>query len=283
MELIKKIVKNLLPPFILDWLRRRRKKYGFFGNYSNWTNALQSSTGYDAQAILAKVKNARLLVKNGQAAFERDGVVFDKIQYSWPLLAALLYVATKNNNRLNLIDFGGALGTTYFQNLAFLKQLAALNWNVVEQANFVKVGQADFQNVQLKFYLTMADCLKEQSANTLLCLGVLQYLEKPYELLNDIINLKFNYLIFDRTTFVTQLSDRLTVQKMPPRIYEASYPAWFFNLDKFLAFFADKYELLADFDSLNKHNAKGDYLDLGDTIAVEKGFIFKRKGLTAPL
>ena len=48
--------------------------------------------------------------------------------------------------------------------------------------------------------------------------------------------------------------DRLTVQKVPPEIYSASYPCWFFDKKKFHAFFRDKYSVAATFDSSDKAN-----------------------------
>lgn len=41
---------------------------------------------------------ATLKVKRGEAVFERDSVLFDEIQYSWPVTAALI-----RNGRLHLL------------------------------------------------------------------------------------------------------------------------------------------------------------------------------------
>jgi len=54
---------------------------------------VSASTGYDNDMILEKTRLALLKVKNGEAAYERDSVVFEDIQYAWPLLAGLLWVA----------------------------------------------------------------------------------------------------------------------------------------------------------------------------------------------
>ena len=73
-----------------------------------------------AQDILDKVLAATLKVKQGQAVFERDSVLFDEIEYSWPLLAGLMWAAASNGGKLNVLDFGGALGSSYYQNRKFL-------------------------------------------------------------------------------------------------------------------------------------------------------------------
>ena len=59
------------------------------GNYANWEEADSFATGYDDHSILEKCKTALLKVKNGEAAYERDSVLFDKMQYNWALLALL--------------------------------------------------------------------------------------------------------------------------------------------------------------------------------------------------
>src|SRR5687767_4041369 len=61
--------------------------------YDTWNNALADSSKYEAEKILSNVKEAMLKIKNGEAVYERDGVIFEEIQYSWPLVASLCKVA----------------------------------------------------------------------------------------------------------------------------------------------------------------------------------------------
>jgi hypothetical protein len=44
-------------------------------------------------------------------------------------------------------------------------------------------------------------------------------------------------LIIDITTFTDGDIDIITIQKVPPHIYDASYPAWVFNKKKLFTFF----------------------------------------------
>jgi putative methyltransferase (TIGR04325 family) len=267
--MIKNFIKNITPPIILK-LVKGKSKYGFFGNYKTWQEVQADSKGYDDKEILEKVKNSLLKVKNGEAVYERDSVLFDEIQYSWPVLSSLLWVASQNDNRLNLIDFGGSLGSSYFQNIGFLKHFKELRWNIVEQKNFVECGKKYFENDKLKFYEKIDDCFKETKPNAILISSVIQYLEKPYDFLKKIANNGFEYVIFDRTTFLEN-NNRLTLQKISPRIYDSSYPAWFLNEKKFLDILLQHYKLVADFDSLAGE------IDLGDIKAFEKGFIFQKQ------
>ena len=142
-NLLKRTAKKLLLP---------GSKYGWFGDYANWELAKAQTTGYDDGVILNKVKNALLKVKNGEAVYERDSVIFDEIQYSWGALAGLLYTASHTAKGLTVLDFGGSLGSGYFQNRKALANVKDLSWNIVEQSHFVKAGIENFQNNELRFY-----------------------------------------------------------------------------------------------------------------------------------
>lgn len=202
------------------------------GNYSSWEEAKANCTGYDSTNILEKCKNALLKVKNGEAAYERDSVLFDEIQYSWGLLAGLQKVAIGNNNNLCVIDFGGSLGSTYYQNKEFLSGLKNLEWCIVEQAHFVDCGKQNFENEQLKFYPSIEECLQKHKPNVLLLSSVLQYLENPNQWIEKFNDLEIDYIIIDRTAFIEVENDILTIQNVPESIYKANYPAWFFNQEK---------------------------------------------------
>ncbi|SDK81148.1 putative methyltransferase, LIC12133 family [Pedobacter sp. ok626] len=89
--------------------------YGWFGNYNTWDEAKSSASGYEAGNILEKTKQSLLKIKNGEATYERDSVLFDKKEYPYAIISSLLYIAVKNGNKLNVIDFGGSLGSTWFQ------------------------------------------------------------------------------------------------------------------------------------------------------------------------
>lgn len=260
------MLKGISPPVVHALFRQLSDKdNGFSGNYRTWDEACRASGGYDSEVILNRVKDALLKVKKGAAVYERDSVLFEKIEYSWPLLAGLLWIASQNGNNLNIADFGGSLGSSYFQNRHFLAHLPELQWNIIEQKKFVECGKRCFEDAHLKFYYSLDDCLKEQQPGAILLSSVLQYLEKPYTLLQEVINKRFKYLVIDRTAFIEAEGDRITVQKVPENIYHASYPAWFFNEHKFLRFLSGSYTLMADFESNDRVNIP----------SVFKGFIFK--------
>lgn len=245
---MKQLIKNITPPIIWRFLKIiKPKKYGWSGNYKSWDIAASKCRGYDDKVIFEKVKESSELVKSGKAVYERDSVLFDTIQYSFPLLSSLLYIASKNNNKLNIIDFGGALGSTYFQNIHFLKHLEKINWYIVEQEMFVKEGKQNFETENLKFRNTIDDCIKEnQKINVLLFSCVLPYLEFPFEILETARNSGVPYILIDNTPFNFQEKNRITIQKVPASIYEAEYPCWMLSKENVINLLSDEYKLFLE-------------------------------------
>jgi len=234
------------------FVKRHKRLYGWFGDYSSWSEVASKSTGYDAEEILEKTKTAILKVKNGEAVYERDAVVFDKKEYPFPLITFLLHSASLNKKPLHVIDFGGSLGSTYYQIKEFLTPEVCASWNVVEQEHYVTCGKAHFEDDVLKFYHSIADCLKDKDVDMVVLSSVVQYLEKPHQFLEELVGHQFKFLLFDRTGFYRGIRDRLTLQIVPPEIYSASYPSWFFNQSLFLRHFTKHYRTVAEFTSYVK-------------------------------
>ena len=260
--------KNLLTGILK---RQRRESITFTGNYMNWDAAMRDSMGYDASVILKRTREAMLKVKSGEAAYERDSVLFDQVQYSFPLLAGLLRAAVAGGGRLCVLDFGGALGSSYFQCRSFLKPIPHLLWLVVEQSGHVACGKHDFESDQLRFYVNVEPCVADRHPNTLLLSSVLQYLPEPYVVLANLLRYPFDHVLIDRTAFLATDHERLTVQTVPASIYPASYPAWFLSETKLTeAVTKAGYCLVTEFP-------KSESGSPADEDAYFKGFLFERR------
>lgn len=245
---MKHIIKDFLPPVLIRLLKRE-KSTKWSGSYTDWQDALIKCSGYSASNILEKVKESVLKVKSGEAAFERDSVLFDKIEYSWPLLSSLMWVAALNKGTLNVLDFGGSLGSSYFQNKKFLAPLD-VNWYVVEQKSFVECGQKFIQDDCLKFFSSVDEIKKSGSAIDVVVIAcTLPYLENPYNVLEDLINYEIPYLIVDNTPFNYQDSNRLTIQEVDPNIYSATYPCWLLNYEEVIQRIRKKYAVISEHEN----------------------------------
>jgi putative methyltransferase (TIGR04325 family) len=248
-QTIKSLATALLPPVVADSLRRRLgDPITWSGEYLSWDEAVAASGRYDDASILERVANAALRVKRGEVAYERDGVLFAEIEYSWPLLAGLMWIAARSAGGLDVLDFGGSLGSTYFQNRRFLSQLGHVQWSIVEQPHFVARGRREFEDETLRFYESIEACQIERAPNVVVVSSVLPYLEHPYDLL-DTLRGRFRYVLIDLTGVHAGERDRLTVQHVPERIYSARYPCWLFSEARLVDALQRNGTLVAAFDS----------------------------------
>lgn len=272
---MKKLFKILIPAKLLKAYHSYRypqpKPSGWFGNYKTWEEAEKECSGYDSSDILNKVRASVLKVRNGEAVYERDSVLFDEIQYSQDLILSLK--DSVQNQKLHIVDFGGSLGSTYFQHKTVFKDLKDLKWAVVEQEHFVECGKKEIAIDNLKFYNTVEDALKEQSNQVLLLSSVIPYFKEPYGLIEKMLSYNFENIIIDRTAFIQGGKERVTKQIVPEFIYKATYPAWFLNEAKFVKAFESKYELVRQFKSAFDSDG---VMEDGAKV-YRKGFYFKRK------
>jgi len=216
--------------------------------FKDWADAAACATGYDAQVILDKVVAAALQVRDGEVAFERDTVTFKQREVVYQLLAWLMYVATREG-ALRVLDFGGSLGSLYYQHRFLFDRLNDIRWGVIEQSHFVHAGRKNFQNRALRFFEDAKECVEEIQPNFLLLSGVLQYLEYPYQVLAELLDRGLPYVLVDRTMARRGMADEIAVQHVPSLIYEASYPLWLLDANKVEMCFADHgYEVLDNFD-----------------------------------
>ena len=220
---------------------------GFTGDFKSWDEARNKSTGYSTPQILEKTRAALLKVKAGEAAFERDSVAFETMEYEFPLLAGLLRAAVAGGGFLSVLDFGGSLGSTYFQSRKFLFPVKQLRWSVVDQPEQVACGMVEFANEELHFYRSIDECLSAERPTVLLLSNVIQYLPEPYAFLEETVKLDIPNLIIERTAFSRDGKDRLTVQCVSKSIYQASYPAWFLSEALFRRILASRYELVCEY------------------------------------
>jgi putative methyltransferase (TIGR04325 family) len=210
----------------------------FHGNFSTWSDAREASSGYDADAVLDRAFDAARAVSLGEGAFERDGVVLDVPEYSFPVLAALLRVAIQVDGPLRVLDIGGAFGTSARQLEAFAPHVAA-DWRIVEQPAFAERGAKHFTRPDLHFFGTVDAACADGPPHVVLLASTLQYLEQPYAMLDRVRGLGWQALLVDRTPACDAATDRLVVQTVPPSIYDASYPCWIFSIDRLVAALTD--------------------------------------------
>ncbi len=134
-------VREFCPPVLWEPLKRLTgHATRYETGYQTWDQARAASEGYDAGVDPATVVAATRKVVAGEAAYERDSVLFDHLDCPFALLFPLLRAMAESGGRLAVLDFGGSLGSTYRQCRPFLGA-GPVSWCVIEQPSFVAAGQ----------------------------------------------------------------------------------------------------------------------------------------------
>ena len=228
-------LRRWIPPALSEARRRQLGQTQRFSDVDGgWDQAQRQSTGYAAGNIVDRVAAATREVVAGRALYERDSVLFHTWDFPYQIVAALLDSALAHDGRLDVIDVGGSLGSTYRQCLPFLRHVPHLRWHVVEQAGFVEAGRREFSSVQLQFWHAAQEVPLDGPPCFVLLSSVLQYLPEPDQMLQSLLRLPASHLLIDRTPMSALATHRLCVQHVPRSIYEASYPCWVLSRSKLL-------------------------------------------------
>ena len=257
-----------------DWLppavKRTLIRMGLAGNrfdfgYDSWNEARAKCSGYDSDTITKSLVSASRRVRDGEIAYERDGVEFDAIQYSWPLLAAILG-SPRRSQKLAVLDWGGSLGSTYRQNKHLLESAGIeLNWLVVEQKHLVEIGTSEFTTAALSFSESMSGIPVGQYDVAILASSIC-YIQDPERVLSEIAGLQPKRIVFDRTPESRSGTGQIGVQRVGKGIYKASYPIRAFAPYSLAKYLYPHYKLVFDWESDLQPDPK----------TISKGYCFDR-------
>jgi putative methyltransferase (TIGR04325 family) len=259
--LIKPLLKQLLPPLIWNvirsvWVGSARtttpqllekeipelsvkETYGFFGKYACFEEALMACGTADAKlnyqgasVIDATVARTKTLVGELGASVEvlvdtktlRLLAVFQKILMSAPYA------------ELTVLDFGGAMGHHFFRLNRLLPTQLKLKWIVLELPKTAFTARGIFKSDQLTFISDLAE-LNGAKIDVILASGSIQYTPRPFAILSKLMSLEAKSIILDRMPITDSFDDRILMQRVPPEIYEATYPVHFLSGKKIKSFF----------------------------------------------
>lgn len=261
-KLLKNKLKGLYCKYYAD--------HGCKGDYASYEEAEVKCVGYDADNILNKVLKSTLMVKNGECAYERDGVAFFEKAINYNLMM-YLYQIHKMEGRLHVCDFGGALGSTYWQHKELFAEMGNVEWNVVEQGNYILCGRANLENEVLHFYYNVKELLSSRGGqNVVLLSSVLQYFPEKDAVLDWIAELDAGYLIIERNPVGSRR--RITIETVHEPIYESTRPFVCMDEKELVQNIENRgYQLLDSWKSL----VDGD-LYIGSEIYSYKSFVFKQ-------
>jgi len=271
-------LKKMLPRWLKDMLMlsysfRVTKDY-YFGKYETYLEAKQFASGYDDERILKKAIYAAQLVSENKVLFERDGFLFHKYFYSNPIQIVLSMIGGSQKNYLNVVDYGGSLGSSYFQYQPLLHFFKKVSWRIIEQEKICRASLDIFKGGDLRFYSSLNECITDCNPNIDLMLfsSSLQYLEDPLSILSGASAVNSRYLVLDRISVSNDERDWVTIQYVRST-YKASYPVWIFSERALLQSLSKVWRLLYSENSLENQIEfyKGRKIQL-------KGYIFEKIG-----
>ena len=264
MKKIKYFVKKLIPPIFLSF----RSEIVWNRVNVSFDECKSKCTGYDSVKLAETCLSSIERVMHDNSVFERDGVILAKRDLNLGLLSSLLYIRN-NEADMIVIDFGGSFGSSYFQNRDFVK-LDSKNWLIVEQKIYVDVARkSEIQNV-FSFYANLEDAITKENVNVVLLSSVLQYVERPIELIKYIRDKKIKYIILDRTSFTLDEPTFLTKQSVKVHEIKSSYPCWFFSMDEVKNILSESYQLIYEWSSIDVANVPSQYKGMLLKIKYEK-------------
>ena len=124
---------------------------------------------------------------NGEAKWERDSFLFYEQKYVYKLCASILRCALKNGNKgVRVLDLGGSLGSTYFQNIKYLEDVNNLEYIVAEQDHYRDYGHEHLENSILKFISSKDDWESQEKYDIILMSASLQYISEYIEITEKI-------------------------------------------------------------------------------------------------
>jgi len=239
------------------------------GRYATWDAAQRVATGFDAPVIAQRVAEATAKVLQGEAACERDSVTFQEMQWRWPMLAGLARQAARDRGVLRVLDFGGALGGTFLLARKFLGAEVDLQWSVVEQPGFVERAASLPLPPEIEFFESIDAAVARGAPNLVMASGVLPYLVDPYDLLARLVRVGARTLIIDRVQCTSEGKEIITVERVSPKIYPASFPAWLMVPERISAAVRHAYREVAAFDCNERLMFEGQIIE-------HRGWIFER-------
>jgi putative methyltransferase (TIGR04325 family) len=247
---LKRALRKLLPNRVVTAYQQRFLRVRWEGDFATWADARNAGTGYDRPEILHQIEQSTQRVVTGHAGFERDGVAFPHAPEPWSALPLLREAAAASGGRLHVLDFGGSLGSTYHPHREVLSALGDLRWSIIEQPDFVAAGKRAFETEVLRFHETIPDAVTAvgRPPEVVLLGSSLSYVPDPLQVLKELVTLRPRLLLVERTLFSTTGQPRLTLQRVPPSIYRASYPCWFLEAEQLMLLLTPEYQLTHDLE-----------------------------------
>jgi putative methyltransferase (TIGR04325 family) len=258
---LKNELLNILPPVLVRVLLSiKRNGYNWTGNYGSFSEALAASTGYEEESIIEAA------IRDGKNEKEKKEIAtHGEIQLLASMSACFNMIQKR---KISILDFGGSTGAHY----RLIKRFTGkeLDYTVCETPLLVKKAVGIFSTRALHFI----DDIKKyrRRPDIILSSGALQYVPEPKYIFRKFAELRPRFIVMIRFPATESNSDRLTVQRVPRKVYNASYPCWFFSGSGWELFMQK-----LDYVPMIRMNPKADFIFLNGRKIYHSGYILKSR------
>ena len=199
-------IKNLIPPILIELVKRYKPNK----EYESYSQALQfcSAKAYQNIELCNMIADKTII-----SAKKLKGKPFNLNPTSIFLLSAInSYLNVYSKKEIKILDFGGACGAHFFDIKRFIPDSISIKWIVVETEQMVKSAiNKGLESEELKFVSSIDEI--ETKIDFIHSSCALHYVPKPYEIINKLINIKANWIFFNRMMFNRNDRDFITVGK----------------------------------------------------------------------
>jgi putative methyltransferase (TIGR04325 family) len=232
---LRKIVEASLPPVLFDALLRLRD-----------TALRRAREGLDIPGVRITTREQQLLA----AA-------------TMPLLACAL------KRRARVLDFGGGLGSDFRRVREMMPSDWSLVWEILETLPMAEAGRKYISEAGLRFFSDWQDA--HGTYDLVLASSSIQYTSDPVLTFERLTSISSRYMIVTRLPLFRGPRDRLTVQRVSPSYYDASYPAWFLGEEKWLPLIEQQFVIRRRWD------VPEDHLLLDGQSVINRGLLLERR------
>ena len=201
-----------------------------FTRVDSWNTALAKSIGYESTSVVEPVVQAARQLRNN---CEDTAFVTSRYQQvASGLLYCIAQSALEPSQPIRVLDFGGG-GADYFYQFQKFAPYFNFDWTVLETPALAEAMQRDLGHDHANLRWVDSFEKTSESYDVVLCSSVLQYVEKPFEVLDQLVK-KSQFLILNRLPLVDTAEHFVAVQRIVTKRKRGSYPAHFFSESKFM-------------------------------------------------
>lgn len=231
------------------------------GNYKSFSDALLKCKSYEDKYLI------NIIIQKTQY-YSRiiNSEVFENPNNDFVLLLKCIenYLNAKGEI-INIIDFGGGAGKHYYDvKKYFSNNNALINWNIIETEAMCKENKP-YENNEMRFFPTIKESMcNNQNIHLVYSNSAVQYIEYPYDTLQNLVNMNANEIIISRIP-ITKGEEIIAKQYSKYKINGpyakdvklkrgyAEYPITILNRAKIEEIMKRKYNLKLIFNEKNKY------------------------------